>query len=66
MGAGDLKLISMLLIYGISVGHYAAFFMGFAGGALATSVLWLIYFRSFRISVPLAPAITTGFFASLF
>lgn len=65
IGAGDLKLISILLLFAMDIGSFDSFFTGLIVGALVLTVLSVIRHRSLSAHIPFAPAITAGFFATV-
>lgn len=64
LGGGDIKLIGTLLLFCLHRNTYAEFFIGLT---FFTAVLMAIYagrYRTLKVSVPLAPAISGGYLAT--
>jgi Flp pilus assembly protein protease CpaA len=62
VGAGDIKLLLVVILFLLPYHQTLLFLFNFAISALVLAAIYMARFRTLRIAIPLAPAISGGYF----
>ena len=62
VGAGDIKLLLVVILFLLPYDQTLLFLFNFAISALVLAAIYMARFRTLRIAIPLAPAISGGYF----
>ena len=63
VGAGDIKLLLVVILFLLPYHQTLLFLFNFAISALVLAAIYMARFRTLRIAIPLAPAISGGYFS---